>query len=762
MRGGGGPAIIAEAPSATAARRDVSEHRAAAGSLYAQSCHLLHAMRAATAAVNAASAPLYDGVVLASVSPAGNVATSRWAAVARAVGAFERDRAHRQRVFDVFNAWCGCYQRRAARAERQQQRRRGLLALPGSSTRRQQSSSGGGEGGGADNNHTSGGGPVPPPILDADAAAAAPRRGGHFLLHDPTDSSDDEDNAGGGDGSANMSNSSSSSSDGNGDSDSDSGSDDSSGSDKGNDSKDDASLIGSLSKKMKKGKDGRRRRSHDSTSAGAVPLPRLSAGGLPSHRSSLQAEAQQTVMHFRQQERELAHTSISNNTNKSLSRNSSAAASSGGAVTRVTEIRHVAAVDLSEMAVADCTAAEVNALFAADFDFAAYLNPVMGGPAADGPADAADTFHSQNQHKIINKSNKTSNGGGHNTVAAAASAGGGGGVGSGWTLTLADVAQMMRDVQATLEEITLRMRALAESAILRRGVEPPIPAPARPEDPCGLCGRRDAVADEKKRRQTALRQVAKDVQTRLEGLTDKCRRAEAEREEARAEARRLLADLTSVQALHATLRQAVPGGGGASAAAAVAMAASASRGGGGGGVLSLMSPVSPQDSSAGSSTSDSALPRSIFKKRTSLRSSSGGGMNSRKVSGGTPSPVSVLHGRRTRLPTAVPTWGDDAAAPPATGRPSSPDIDTLVLPAPPLAGSGAGESPLPAVLHASPVSAPSVSFPKPPPGVDEAGEDNDDDKESESSLSGTIRRGTLPPRSTHRVSFQGHLDEAPL
>lgn len=62
-------------------------------------------------AINSACAPLYDAVVFKQVSSMANVAAAKWATVARAIGIFERDRNHRQRVFQIFSEWCDRFRR---------------------------------------------------------------------------------------------------------------------------------------------------------------------------------------------------------------------------------------------------------------------------------------------------------------------------------------------------------------------------------------------------------------------------------------------------------------------------------------------------------------------------------------------------------------------------------------------------------------------------------------------------------------------------
>ncbi|AIN96510.1 hypothetical protein LPMP_130810 [Leishmania panamensis] len=99
-------ATAAEMPSVTVARSQALEQRQTMEQLYTVSYRLLHGLQDAITATNSLCGRLCDKMILKDVSPAAKVATSRWAAVARAVGAFEKDKRHRQRVYEVFMEYC--------------------------------------------------------------------------------------------------------------------------------------------------------------------------------------------------------------------------------------------------------------------------------------------------------------------------------------------------------------------------------------------------------------------------------------------------------------------------------------------------------------------------------------------------------------------------------------------------------------------------------------------------------------------------------
>ncbi|KAG5484052.1 hypothetical protein LSCM1_05906 [Leishmania martiniquensis] len=99
-------ATIAEIPSVAVARSQALEQRRTMEGLYTESHRLLSGLQELVTATNTLCGRLYDNMILKDVSPAAKVATSRWASVARAVGAFERDKRHRQRVYEVFMEYC--------------------------------------------------------------------------------------------------------------------------------------------------------------------------------------------------------------------------------------------------------------------------------------------------------------------------------------------------------------------------------------------------------------------------------------------------------------------------------------------------------------------------------------------------------------------------------------------------------------------------------------------------------------------------------
>lgn len=149
-------------------------------------------------------------------------------------------------------------------------------------------------------------------------------------------------------------------------------------------------------------------------------------------------------------------------------------------------MRPITKEDLVAMDVKDCTAEEINALYAEDFDMAAYLHPEW-----NPPTDVE--------------------------------------------LTPMVLRDMIHDVTESLMHIALRMQALSTSSFIEQCLKPPAMPPAHPEEPCSLCGRKDRSAIGKKNRGEALQKVANEVQRRYEMLGQKCQRAEAERERLRKE-----------------------------------------------------------------------------------------------------------------------------------------------------------------------------------------------------------------------------------
>ncbi|AYU77159.1 Axonemal dynein light chain, putative [Leishmania donovani] len=111
-------AAAVEMPSVAAARSQALEQQQMMEQLYTESHRLLCGLQDMVNATNTLCGRLYDKMILADVSPAAKVATSRWASVARAVGAFERDKRHRQRVCEVFMEYCTSYRhKRSAHAD---------------------------------------------------------------------------------------------------------------------------------------------------------------------------------------------------------------------------------------------------------------------------------------------------------------------------------------------------------------------------------------------------------------------------------------------------------------------------------------------------------------------------------------------------------------------------------------------------------------------------------------------------------------------
>lgn len=112
---------LVETPSVAAARSQAIEQRQAMERLYHESHQLLRSLSETVGATNAICAPFYSTIVLNDVSSGAKVAASRWMAVAKAVGKFEREKKHRQRVYEIFTQWCEVH--RQMREEQQQQRR---------------------------------------------------------------------------------------------------------------------------------------------------------------------------------------------------------------------------------------------------------------------------------------------------------------------------------------------------------------------------------------------------------------------------------------------------------------------------------------------------------------------------------------------------------------------------------------------------------------------------------------------------------------
>lgn len=327
-----------EAPIAANARQRIVDRKTAMNNIYNESFHLLSMIGDCSGSLNKLCAPLYEKISLSTLSPNANLAATKWSAVARAVGAFEKEKIRRQRVFQVFINWCGIVQKR-----REEEKR----ALQGSKS----------EG----------------DFLSA-TIKSSNRLGGSWFK--------------------------------------DSG----------------VSFMTSLQGEQEKENDG----------------------------STEVAKYEQLLTQPMQQ---------------FITRN-----------------------DLNEMRVFDCSPEEVNAMFERAFDFKAFLHSPWQ------PSDES------------------------------------------FVLNITDVADMIHDVRVFLHEITLRIKAVQESGVMKRGMEPPPKPPAHPGVPCSLCNRKETTA-EKRKRQEALQSIAREVQNRMEELTRRVQKAEGEREDARSEFRRIQQEL---------------------------------------------------------------------------------------------------------------------------------------------------------------------------------------------------------------------------
>ncbi|RNF13625.1 uncharacterized protein Tco025E_06114, partial [Trypanosoma conorhini] len=83
------------------------EKQVAREELYTESYRLLAALSEAMRVVDDTCEPLYDRLVLPPPGPSSRAPTKKWAEIARAVGAHEMEKKHRQRVFEVFGRWNG-------------------------------------------------------------------------------------------------------------------------------------------------------------------------------------------------------------------------------------------------------------------------------------------------------------------------------------------------------------------------------------------------------------------------------------------------------------------------------------------------------------------------------------------------------------------------------------------------------------------------------------------------------------------------------
>lgn len=345
-----------EAPTAAVARKRVWDAKTAMSTLYSESCCLLKELDNTTCSVNTACAPLYEKVALGKLSPNTNVATAKWVAIARAIGEFEKEKTHRQRVFQVFTEWCDRF-----RKEKK------------------------------------------------DDSELSPTGGG-FLV---TSSSDVDQ----------------------GD-----------------------SLL-------------------DESAASFMSL------------SSMERFAEEEKRKIRKKKRNAGEKDKEESTKELL-----------------TQIHYITREDLVKMSVFDCSPDEVNAMFERKFDFKTFLHT---------PWEPS-----------------TNN----------------------FTLNLRDIADMVHDLRVFLQEVTIRMRAISSSAVMMKGIEPPLMPPAHPDIPCPLCARRE-MTGEKKKRQDALQNIAREVQSRIEELTRRFQKAESEREDAKSEVRRIQQEVEAATEREEGLKQ---------------------------------------------------------------------------------------------------------------------------------------------------------------------------------------------------------------
>ncbi|ESL12056.1 hypothetical protein TRSC58_00182 [Trypanosoma rangeli SC58] len=98
---------VFDAPTTHVNALKQEEKQVARDELYVESYRLLAALSEAMRVVDDTCEPLYDSLLLPSPLSSSKVATTKWAEIARAVGSYEIEKKHRQRVFDVFERWNG-------------------------------------------------------------------------------------------------------------------------------------------------------------------------------------------------------------------------------------------------------------------------------------------------------------------------------------------------------------------------------------------------------------------------------------------------------------------------------------------------------------------------------------------------------------------------------------------------------------------------------------------------------------------------------
>ncbi|KPI89700.1 hypothetical protein ABL78_1193 [Leptomonas seymouri] len=372
-----------EMPSVTAARAHAAEQRQTMERMYTESHQLLRTLQDAVDATNAVCSPLYRKMILTGVSPVANVASSRWTAIARAVGAFEKDRRHRQRVYEVFTEYCTVFRHQQAAARDKANNK---------DVAHQQTPSGA-----TSDSNTS-------------ARDTVHSYGESFLVENSPSKKKKDAGEDGGDG----------------------------------------------------------------------------ASGEDSDMDSSQLQA----------------TELTTGTNTSVSALAAVEGLFGSIITYE---------DLVSMSATDCTVNEVNALFTKNFDIHAYLRGSWEDYINDRRLQDAAS-----------------------------------GIDDAYTLRLSDLLQMLCDLQSTLSELTMRIRAVADSGVLQTLLRPPLEPPAHPEVPCPLCRRRDTCETDRQRRREAMSRIARDLQGKMDAVETKSRAAQLERDEARREVRRLQMELQQV------------------------------------------------------------------------------------------------------------------------------------------------------------------------------------------------------------------------
>lgn len=373
-----------QAPTAAEARRRLLDTQSAMQTLYAESAELLSALHSCTNTANKACSPLYDNVSLGTLSPSANLPAAKWAAIARAVGDFEKEKGHRLRVFHVFSEWCNRFRKTQKKGN--------------------------------------------------ESAAEE----GDFLI---ASSSDDSDR--------------------------------------------NSFLSESGVDSISDGSDGKGTLVQKSPQGGAnASETRISASEKNDKKSS-----------------KLLLSSAGESSKTCEPQDSTVE----GETSPPPELKFITYQDLQDMRVYDCTPEEVNAMFARSFDFKGFLHSAW---------EPSDTH---------------------------------------FTLNISDVADMVHDVRVFIQELTLRMQALSDSAVMKKGIEPPINPPVHPEIPCSLCGRRETSGERRKHQET-LQNIAREIQHQMEELTRKFQKAESEREDARTEARRLHQELNETLEREAAMR----------------------------------------------------------------------------------------------------------------------------------------------------------------------------------------------------------------